>query len=252
MCPDIRENTRLFGLLNMAMADGYIGTFEAKYHYNYWRPVTAIQLADTDGNPYTIADPAWEPLLPTPPVPDYDSGHSVEGGAAAYVLKGFFKDDDISFTACNLTLPVVEERCGDPSEVRCSFTGFTQAAEENSLSRIYNDFIFAMQSTRVLSVAARSPIARSATFCSRCGNSRKDKRMGQRLYPLHLALLRGEGNVRIRLMTDEYIDTVREHREAVIDSILRPRHNETREGDLDGGRMGNPWRDRSNGMLANR
>jgi hypothetical protein len=56
----LRENTRLFGLLNMAMADVYIGTFEAKYHYNYWRPVSAIQLADTDDNPYTIADPAWE------------------------------------------------------------------------------------------------------------------------------------------------------------------------------------------------
>ena len=179
---DLWENTRLFGLLNMAMADGYIGTFEAKYHYNYWRPVTAIQLADTDGNPYTIADPAWEPLLPTPPVPDYDSGHSVEGGAAAYVLKGFFKDDDISFTACNLTLPVVEERCGGTSEVRRSFTSFTQAAEENGLSLIYNDFIFAMRLTRALITAARSPIARSATFCSRCGNSRKDKRMGQRLY----------------------------------------------------------------------
>ena len=50
---DLWENARLFGLLNMAMADGYIGTFETKYHYNFWRPVTAIQLADTDGNPDT-------------------------------------------------------------------------------------------------------------------------------------------------------------------------------------------------------
>src|SRR5262245_40406940 len=71
-------------------------------------------------------------LLPMPAVPDYDdSGHSVEGGAAAYVLKGFFKDDDIRFTACSLTLPLPEERCGGTSEVRRSFTSFTQAAEEN-------------------------------------------------------------------------------------------------------------------------
>jgi hypothetical protein len=139
---DLWENARLFGLLNMAMADGYIGTFDTKYHYNYWRPVTAIQLADTDGNPGTTADPAWEPLLPTPPVPDYDSGHSVEGGTAAQVLKRFFKDDRISFTACSLSLPLAAERCGGASEVRRSFTSFTQAAEENGVSRIYNGFHF--------------------------------------------------------------------------------------------------------------
>ena len=51
------ENARLFGLLNMALADGYIGSFETKYLYNFWRPVTAIQLAATDGNPDTAADP---------------------------------------------------------------------------------------------------------------------------------------------------------------------------------------------------
>lgn len=139
---DLWENARLFGLLNMAMADGYIATFDTKFPYNFWRPVTAIQLADTDGNPDTTADPAWEPLAPTPPVPDYDSGHSVEGGVAAQVLKRFFKDDDISFTACSLSLPVPEERCGGASEVRRSFTSFTQAAEENGVSRIYNGFHF--------------------------------------------------------------------------------------------------------------
>ena len=71
------EQARLFGLLNMALADGYIGSFDTKYHYNYWRPVTAIQTAATDGNPNTSADPTWTPLVPTPPIPDYDSAHSV-------------------------------------------------------------------------------------------------------------------------------------------------------------------------------
>ena len=70
------ENARLFGLLNLALADGYIGSWEAKYHYNYWRPVTAIQTADTDGNPSTDADPTWTPLQLTYPIPDYDSGHA--------------------------------------------------------------------------------------------------------------------------------------------------------------------------------
>jgi hypothetical protein len=88
------ENARLFALLNMALADGYIGSFETKYHYNYWRPLTAIQLADTDGNPDTDADPAWEALDPTPLAhPEYDSAHSVEGGAAAEVLQRVLEMD---------------------------------------------------------------------------------------------------------------------------------------------------------------
>ena len=102
---DLWEQARLFGLLNMALADGYIGSFDTKYHYNYWRPVTAIQTADTDGNPNTSADPTWTPLVTTPPIPDYDSAHSVEGGAAAKVLKRFFGTDHISFETCSLTLP---------------------------------------------------------------------------------------------------------------------------------------------------
>ena len=83
---DAWEQARLFGLLNMALTDGYTGTFEAKYLYKYWRPVTAIRLAASDGNPDTAADPTWTPLVETPPIPDYDSGHAVEGGAAAAVL----------------------------------------------------------------------------------------------------------------------------------------------------------------------
>ncbi|HEX5937501.1 MAG TPA: vanadium-dependent haloperoxidase [Actinomycetota bacterium] len=76
---DLWEQARLFGLLNMSLADGYVGSFETKYLYNFWRPVTAIQLAATDDNPDTDADPTWAPLVPTPPIPDHDSAHSVEG-----------------------------------------------------------------------------------------------------------------------------------------------------------------------------
>jgi hypothetical protein len=132
---DLWENARLFGLLNLALADGYIASWDTKYHYSYWRPVTAIQTADTDGNPDTVGDPAWTPLQLTYPIPDYDSGHSVQGGAAAGVLKEFFGTDDISFTACSLTLPV-GSRCTDPSPVLRSYASFSQAAEENGLSRI--------------------------------------------------------------------------------------------------------------------
>jgi hypothetical protein len=129
-------------LLNIALADGYIGGFEAKYHYNYWPPVTAIHLAADDGNPKTTDDPAWEPLEITPPVPDYDSTHSVEGGAAAEVLQRVFGMDHISFKTCSLTLPIPGERCGGPNEVLRSYSSFSQAADENGVSRILVGFHF--------------------------------------------------------------------------------------------------------------
>ena len=138
---DLWESARLFGLLNLALTDGYIGTFEAKYHYRFWRPVTAIRLADIDGNPATTADPTWTPLLQTPPIPDYDSGHAVEGGAAAQVLKRFFHTDRISFSVCSYTLPA-GQRCSDASPTLRHFTSFSQAADENAVSRIYVGFHF--------------------------------------------------------------------------------------------------------------
>lgn len=127
---DSWENARLFGLLNLALADGYIGSFATKYHYNYWRPVTAIWAADTDGNPNTSANPTWTPLRPTPPIPDYDSGHSVQGGAGAEVLKRFFGTDHIGFSTCSLTLPA-GKTCSDASPVLRSYDSFSQAADEN-------------------------------------------------------------------------------------------------------------------------
>jgi hypothetical protein len=129
------ENARLFALLNMAMADGYVASWEAKYHYRFWRPVTAIQEADTDGNPNTAADPQWTPLQFTYPMPDYDSAHSVEGGAAAEVFLRFFGTDAISFSACSLTLPA-GSTCADASPKLRWYDSFSQAADENGISRI--------------------------------------------------------------------------------------------------------------------
>jgi hypothetical protein len=129
------ENARLFGLLNMALTDGYIGSWESKYRFNFWRPITAIHLADDDGNRDTAADPTWTPLQFTYPIPDHDSGHAVEGGAAAQVLRDFFGTDQISFSACSLSLPA-GSRCTDPSPVFRHFDTFSQAADENGVSRI--------------------------------------------------------------------------------------------------------------------
>ena len=139
---DLWENARLFGLLNLALADGYIAMVDSKNHYNYWRPVTAIRTANTDGNPDTIGDPAWTPLQQTPPNQDYASGHAIEGGSAAEVLKQFFGTDRISFQDCGVILPAGSKTCSDPSPKLRSYTSFSQAAVENAYSRILVGFHF--------------------------------------------------------------------------------------------------------------
>ena len=138
---DLWENARLFGLLNLALADGYIAMVDTKNHYNYWRPVTAIRNGATDGNPDTTGDPAWTPLRGTPANPDYASGHSIEGGAGAEVLKQFFGTDRIRFQDCSATLPA-GSTCGDPSPVLRSYSTFSQAAAENAYSRVLIGFHF--------------------------------------------------------------------------------------------------------------
>jgi hypothetical protein len=110
------------------MADGVIAGFEAKYTFNFWRPVTAIRAGDTDGNDETVADPAWDSLLNTPFHPDYVSTHSVLGAASAEVLRRFFHDDEVPFTTTS----------GAPfAGLMRSFASFSQAAEENGNSRVY-------------------------------------------------------------------------------------------------------------------
>ena len=86
---DLLTSARLFALLSIAMVDGQIGVFEAKYHYNFWRPLTAIRAADTDGNDETAADPLWSPFLPTPPHPEYPSAHLAISTAGVTVLEKF-------------------------------------------------------------------------------------------------------------------------------------------------------------------
>ncbi len=138
---DAWQAARLFGLLDIALSDGYIGTFDQKYDQNFWRPITAIREADADGNSRTSPDPTWTPLVTTPPIPDHDSGHAVEGGAAAAVLHGFFGSDRATFELCSFTLPA-GETCTDPSPTTRSFHSFSQAAAENADSRVMVGFHF--------------------------------------------------------------------------------------------------------------
>src|SRR5207247_3476983 len=108
---NIVDSARLFAMENLAAADAAIGCWNDKYYWQFWRPITAIREADTDGNPATAADPTCLPLLDpatpvcnppalfTPPFPDHPSGHACATGAFMHTLKNLFGTDKIGFTA---------------------------------------------------------------------------------------------------------------------------------------------------------
>lgn len=131
----LEQNARLFALANISMADAGIVAWQTKFTNNTWRPITAIRLADTDGNPATVADPDWTPLgapggnAPnfTPPFPAYVSGHATFAGALFTTLAHFYGTDQVPFTLTSDELPGVER----------SFASFSAAADECDWSRIY-------------------------------------------------------------------------------------------------------------------
>jgi PAP2 superfamily len=128
----LEESARLFALLNIAMADAAICAWDAKYTFNFWRPVTAIRSGETDGNPATTGDPTWSSFVVTPPFPDYVSGHSAFSAAAATLLALFYGTDEIPFTTGSDALPGVFR----------SFPSFGAAAVEAAVSRIYGGIHF--------------------------------------------------------------------------------------------------------------
>lgn len=130
---DAWKTARALALLQMTEADAYIACLKAKMIHFFWRPVSAIHLGNTDGNPNTVGDPGWQVLVfPTPPVADHPSAHATAGGAAAELLKQVFEKDNFSFSLQSTTLPGQSR----------SYTSLSQAARENSLSRIYVGYHF--------------------------------------------------------------------------------------------------------------
>jgi hypothetical protein len=96
------DQARLLALANLATADSLISTWDSKVHYVFWRPVTAIVEADNDGNPDTAADASWQPLINTPPYPDYTSGANNVSGAMTRTLQLFFETDRMTFEVTSL------------------------------------------------------------------------------------------------------------------------------------------------------
>ncbi|MEU6432474.1 vanadium-dependent haloperoxidase [Microbispora sp. NPDC046973] len=120
------QTARMFAMVGLAEADATIACYNEKAAWNFWRPVTAIRLADTDGNPETAADPEWTPLLVTPPHPDYTSGHTCFTAASMSALRHFFGRDDIPFSGYS----------ADSGTTRY-FRGFSQALAEVVEARIW-------------------------------------------------------------------------------------------------------------------
>ena len=157
MGSDAMQTARLLALVNISLADSGIAIWESKFHYQVWRPVTAIREADAgtgptgagDGNPATIGDPNFVPLgapasnltAPnfTPPFPSYPSGHAGFGGALFQILRRFYGTDEIAFTFVSdeyngITL----DNQGAVRQLHPrSFKNLSQAEEENGRSRIY-------------------------------------------------------------------------------------------------------------------
>jgi membrane-associated phospholipid phosphatase len=127
------------GVLSIALADAAIACWDAKYTFDTWRPVTAIRQAALDGNDATTADTTWQPLIATPPFPEYTSGHSTFSAAAATVLTELM-GDNVSFTTSSIGLPGITR----------SFTNFQQAAQEAGMSRIYGGIHFMAANTNAL------------------------------------------------------------------------------------------------------
>jgi len=126
---DTGESARMYALAEAAMADAQIACWDSKYFYNFWRPITAIRLGDQDGNPLTMADPEWQPLIDTPNFPEYPSGHADISGAIAHMLRLYFGSDELTFQ-------MTTSNALAPQKTR-GFTRFSQAEREVINARVY-------------------------------------------------------------------------------------------------------------------
>lgn len=130
---DAWDAARLLALLQIGEFDTYATNLESKYHYGFWRPVTAVAMADADGNPDTSPAGDWQvPAFPTPPVPDYPSAHAAAGGAAAAIIEALVPGRGRAIAATSASLPGVTR----------TYATVADAAAENALSRIYVGYHF--------------------------------------------------------------------------------------------------------------
>jgi hypothetical protein len=128
----LSENARAFALINMALSDGAVTTFLNKYHYNFWRPETAIHAGDTDDNRKTDADPNWVPFIPAPCFPSYPSAHGTLSGAGAEVMRRLYGEAGHAITLSNPAVPGIVLHYGS----------FRQITDDISDARVYGGIHF--------------------------------------------------------------------------------------------------------------
>jgi hypothetical protein len=128
----LSENARAFALINMAINDGAIASFFNKYHYNFWRPETAIHAGDTDGNRKTDPDPNWVPFIPAPCFPGYPSNHGSLSNAGAEVLRRLYGEAGHAITLSNPAVPNIVLHYGS----------FRQITDDVSDARVYGGIHF--------------------------------------------------------------------------------------------------------------
>jgi hypothetical protein len=143
---DVVESARLYAMANLAAADGAIGCWNDKWHWSFWRPITAIREAASDGNPATVADPTWVPLfdptvpvsgppLVTPGFPDHPAGHTCISSATVHALQAFFGTDKIAFTA-------ISNKCSPAPCPSRSFDRLSVALKEIIDARVWGGIHF--------------------------------------------------------------------------------------------------------------
>jgi hypothetical protein len=128
----LSENARAFALINMAINDAAIAAFFNKYHYNWWRPETAIHAGDTDGNPKTDPDPNWVPFIPAPCFPGYPSNHGSLSNAGAEVMRRLYGEAGHAITLSNPAVPTIVLHYGS----------FRQITDDISDARVYGGIHF--------------------------------------------------------------------------------------------------------------
>jgi hypothetical protein len=128
----LSENARAFALINMAINDGAVSTFFNKYHYNFWRPETAIHAGGSDGNRKTDANPDWAPFIVTPCFPSYPSAHGTLSGAGAEVMRRLYGEAGHAITLSNPTVPTIVLHYGS----------FRQITDDISDARVYGGIHF--------------------------------------------------------------------------------------------------------------
>ena len=126
----LADNARLYAMLYMTAADSLISVWDDKAHWSFWRPITAIREADTDGNPRTEKDPGWLPLIATPPYPEHPSGHAGLSGSFVATLQDFFGTDKIGWTDTN------------NGGLTRSYTRFSDAIDEIVDARVWSGIHF--------------------------------------------------------------------------------------------------------------